>query len=98
AEVAVARGDAARRAAARVEGPRPSKRAGRPRGEAARTRTGETARTRAAGTTVFARACFADSERPSVEHLPVEALARLFGVRALGRFDAFEPAPTACLP
>ena len=40
-----------------------------------------------AGPAIFARARFADRERPAVEHLTVELLNRLFGVRAVEKLD-----------
>src|SRR5439155_285028 len=95
AEVAAARRRAAWGAAARVERTRTAERSGRPRRKAAGTRTGEAAGARrTAGSAIFARARFADGERPSGEQLPVEPLNRLFGVRAIREFHEREPAGT----
>src|SRR5439155_20418828 len=93
AEVAAARRRAAWGAAARVERTRTAERSRRARREAAGTRTREAAGARrTAGSAIFARARFADGEGPSGEHLPVETLNRLFGVRAIDEFDKGEPA------
>ena len=88
--------------AAGIEWARAAERSGRARREAAGTRTREPAGrgpenppgARSARTAIFARARFADRERPAVEHLSVEALDRLFGVRAIEKLDERESART----
>src|SRR5262249_8173294 len=100
AEVTAARRGAAGRAAAGIERTRAAaaEGAGWPRREAAAgRRTGKAAGTRTAGAAIFTGARFADRQRPPVEHLTVESLNRLFGVRAVGKFHERKPTRTSGL-
>src|SRR6266542_4436790 len=100
-EVAIAR--TARCAAARIGTGRPP---AWPRREASTaadgrstwTRSAVAPRTRSAGRTVFARTCFADGERTSLEGLLIEPADRRLGDRAIGVIDKRESSRTAGFP
>src|SRR6185295_8351966 len=102
-EVPAAPRHAAGRRAAAVEGARAAERSRRTRGEAAAGAAragpgGVAARPRrTARPAIFAGARLADREGASIEGLPVEALDRLLGVRAVDEFDECEPAGAAGL-
>ena len=85
--------------AARIERTRrPSARTRAPaRAEAARPRAGRTAGARRAGPAIFARPRFADRQRTAVEHLTVELLNRLLGLRAVEKLDERKTARPARL-
>src|SRR6185369_6635211 len=87
-----------RRAAAGIKGARTAERPGRARREAAGARAGKAARTRTARSTIFSRAGFADRQRPPVEHLSVELLDRLLGMRAIEKLDERKAARAPGLP
>src|SRR5262249_36377664 len=78
-------------AAAGTRAAEPATRARATEPPAAWTRPAEPASgPRSAGPAVFTSPCFANRERPSVEHLAVESLDRLLGVGAILTFDERE--------
>src|SRR5262249_46006499 len=94
---------AGRRGRRRIERTRAAE-GGRPGPESAGARPRRTAGTRpesawrwrTAGSAIFTRARLADCQRPAVEDLSVEALDRLFRVRAIRVFHEGEAARAAC--
>jgi len=87
-----------RGSAAAFEGARSAEGARRTRREPPGPRTREAAGPGPARPAIFARAGFAHGERTSVEHLAVELLNRLLGVRAVEELDEREPARTPGFP